>query len=193
MIIKRRNYIWLVPLVLLVSFPIWRIPVGKFLTPRGGYDPSYANVQTDIHNFTMKTVHIFQHKNGRKSAIVRAATAYTGEKPNEYILENVDADIFNPVGDITNIVAKRGIFNTLTELLTLMDDVVVDKKVDDQQLYTDLLYYDGKLRTVNCPGTTRLLGKDVEINGSSLDYGIDKGHYEIGGRVHCIIDGFSAP
>ncbi len=193
MTFKRRNLVWMIPLLLIVSFPIWKIPVGKFLTPRGGYDPSYANVKTNIHNFNMETVTIVQHQKGKKSAVVRAATAYTGDKPHDYILEQVNADIFNLDGEATNVIAKRGIFNTETELLTLMDDVVVDKQIDNQQLYTDLLYYDDKQRTVKCPGPTKLVGEGVEINGTSLDYDVNLGQYEIGGRVHCTINGFSEP
>jgi LPS export ABC transporter protein LptC len=190
---QRRNYIWLVPLALMISFPVWRMPIAAFLTPRGGYDPAYANLKSDVHNFFMKTVTIFEHKNARKTAIVKAEKAYSSPKPDEYILEIVDSDIFNQSGEATHIVAKRGIFNTATNLLTLIDNVVVDKKLDNQQLYSDLLYYDDRKRTVNCPGKTRLVGEDVEINGSSFDYGIEDGKYEIGGRVKCLINGFSNP
>ena len=185
--IKRRNFIWLVPLALMLTFPAWRIPVGSFLTPRGGYDPEYGNIDKDTHNFAMETVKITQSKDGRITAEIRAATAASTEVPNEYRLEIVDADIFNRRKEITNVVAKSGLFNTETKLLTLTEDVVVHKVADGQKLFTDLLYYDDNLQTVHCPGKTKLTGKDIEVNGTSLDYDIEKGHYDIGGRVLCII------
>ena len=191
--IQRRNYIWLVPLALMISYPLWRLPAAAFLTPRGGYDPAYANLKSDVHNFVMQSVTIFEHKSAKKTAVIRAEKAYSAEKPDEYVLEKVNSDIFNPSGEATHIVAKRGLFNTAANLLTLIDEVVVDKKYDGQQLYTDLLYYDDKKRTVHCPGKTKLVGEDVEINGRSFDYNIDNGQYEIGGRVLCLINGFSQP
>lgn len=191
--IQRRNYIWLVPLALMVSYPLWRLPAAAFLTPRGGYDPAYANLKSDVHNFVMEKVTIFEHKSAKKTAVIKAEKAYSAEKPDEYVLENVDSDIFNPSGEATHIVAKRGIFNTSANLLTLSDEVVVDKQADGQRLYTDLLYYDDKKRTVHCPGKTKLVGEDVEINGSSFDYNIENGQYEIGGRVKTLINGFAQP
>lgn len=191
--IQRRNYIWLVPLALMVSYPLWRLPAAAFLTPRGGYDPAYANLKSDVHNFVMEKVTIFEHKSAKKTAVIKAEKAYSAEKPDEYVLENVDSDIFNPSGEATHIVAKRGIFNTSANLLTLSDEVVVDKQADGQRLYTDLLYYDDKKRTVTCPGKTKLIGEDVEINGSSFHYNIENGQYEIGGRVKTLINGFAQP
>jgi hypothetical protein len=64
---------------------------------------------------------------------------------------------------------------------------------DKQSLYSDLLYYDDEKRTVRCPGATRLVAEDAEIRGGSLDYDISNGRYKIGGRVHCLIEGFSEP
>lgn len=191
--INQRNIIWLVPLFFLLSFPLWRIPLGAFLTPRGGYDPAYANVNTDVHNFTMDKVRIQQMHNGRKSAEIRAESGRTGEKADEYILTKVTTDVYDKEGEITKISADQGVYNALTRQLTLIDNVVVEKTKDKQILYSDLLYYDDEKQTVRCPGATRLVAEDAEIRGGSLDYDISKSQYEIGGRVHCLIEGFSEP
>lgn len=71
--------------------------------------------------------------------------------------------------------------------------MVVNKTVDDQILYSDLLHYDAENRTVNSPGKTKLLAENASIDGGSLDYDIKTQSYEIGGRVHCIISGFVEP
>ena len=34
-----RNIIWIIPLFFIITYPLWSIPVGNFLTPRGGFDP----------------------------------------------------------------------------------------------------------------------------------------------------------
>ena len=186
---QRRNLVWLIPAALIISFPLWRMPVAAFLAPRGGYDPAYADLKTNVHNFIMKTVTILEFDRGMKTAIINADRAFSTPQPDEFVMETVKADVFNKQGDITHIVAKRGEFNSTTSMLTLIDNVVVEKSADQQKMFTDLLYYDNKKRTVHCPGTTKLVGDNVEINGTSFDYDIEADQYAVGGRVHCIING----
>jgi LPS export ABC transporter protein LptC len=188
-----RNTIWLVPLSIIVTFPLWSIPVGNFLTPRGDFAPAQNNQKSNTHNFNMDTVKILQNQKGKKTAFIRAKKAHTGEDPNLLILEIVSADLFDEEGNITNIVAKTGKYSTTTKILTLIDDVVVNKTQDKQFLYTDLLVYDSEKRTVNSPGKTRLESDKVEINGGSLHYDIRSETYLIDKRVHCIINGFINP
>jgi hypothetical protein len=58
--ITRRNLLWLIPLLLFVSYPLWRSSAAAFLSPRGGYDASLANRKLDAHNFDLGGVHITQ-------------------------------------------------------------------------------------------------------------------------------------
>ncbi len=188
-----RNTIWLVPLLFIVSFPLWSVPVGNFLSPRGSFDPGPNHQQPDTQNFNMDTVQILQNQKGRKTALIRANKAHTGEDPNVLVMEVVDADLLDVNDNITKIIAKTGQYNTTTKVLTLTNDVVINKTQDQQFLYTDLLIYDSEQRTVTCPDKIRLEGKNIEINGGSLDYDIASGTYVIGKRVHSIINGFIQP
>ncbi len=191
--IKRRNLIWLIPLFLMVTFPVWKIPVGNFLTPRVTYDKIDTKRDLEAQNFNMETVRILQSKNGKITAEIHSKSAFTTEKPNEYILDKVNADLFNNEGQATNVVAERGIFNGATQHLTLMDNVVITKPSAEQRLFTDLFYYDDKNRKVNCPGKTRIKGETIEVTGTSLDYDVELGYYEMGGRVLCLIEGSISP
>ncbi|MGB3210800.1 MAG: LPS export ABC transporter periplasmic protein LptC [Desulforhopalus sp.] len=188
-----RNTIWLIPLLLIVTFPLWSIPVGNFLTPRGGFDPVLKNEKTDTHNFNMDTVKILQNQEGRKTAVIRAQKARTGEDPNLIIMEMVDADLYDKDGYLTKINAKTGKYSMTTKILTLANDVVVNKTRDKQFLYTDLLLYDSERQIVRCPGRTRLEGESVEIKGGSLVYNINNQTYVIDKRVNVIINGFIQP
>ena len=76
--INGRNYIWLVPFALLLTFPLWRMPLAAFLAPRGGYDPALAQNQPDVHDFTMNAVHITQSHNGKTTLDLIATRAMTG-------------------------------------------------------------------------------------------------------------------
>ncbi len=193
MIIKRRNFIWLIPLALITTFPAWRIPVGKFLTPRSEHDYSVAKTSGDAQNFNLETVKILQSKNGKITAEIHAKKAFTTETPDEYALAEVDAVLYNNEGEPTNVEAKRGVFNGTSQQLTLMDDVVIIKVSEEQRLYTDLLHYDDETRRVHCPGETHIKGQDIDITGTGLKYDIERGFYELGGRVTCITKGSISP
>lgn len=189
-----RNVIWIVPLFFIITYPLWSIPVGKFLTPRGGFDPEIKHPsQKATQQFNLDKVKITQNQDGKKTAFIIADTAYTGDDPDILLMDNVDADIFDEEGNITKIVAKNGEYNTVTKLLTLIQDVVVNKTHDKQFLYTDLLHYDNDKRTVYCPGPTRLEAEGAVINGGRLHYDIKTETYVIDKRVHCLLNDFIAP
>lgn len=189
-----RNTIWLIPLLGIVTFPLWSVPVGNFLTPRGGFDPDLNKAPTDTHNFTMETVKILQNEKGKKTAMIRAEQAHTDNEDNDIlIMETVDADVFDDSENITRILAKSGKFSLASKTLTLTGEVVINKTVDKQLLYTDLLHYNSEQRTINCPGKTVLKSEDAEIDGGSLDYDIKTKQYVIGKRVKTLIKGFSPP
>lgn len=141
----------------------------------------------------METVRIIQSQKGERTALILAESARLEKSSDTFILEIVDADIFDEDGNVTHIVSKTGAFNNGTQILTLIDDVVVHKTHDEQFLYTDLLHYDSKKRTVNCPGETRLVGKNVTVDGGSLYYDVKTSQYDIGNRVHVVLEGFSSP
>ncbi|SHO42923.1 LPS export ABC transporter periplasmic protein LptC [Desulfopila aestuarii] len=190
--IKRRNYIWLVPLSLIVTFPVWRIPVASFLTPRVTYEPPRTE-DPKRQNFKMETVRILQNKNGKISAEIRAERAFTTDNPDEYSLEIVDGDIYNTKGEVTNITARQGVFNGASQQLTLIDNVVIAKESDNQHLYTDLLYYDDTKKLVFCPNKVLIEGQDASITGTGLSHDIAKGTYDLGGRVFCNTQGSISP
>jgi len=187
MIAHPRNLLWLIPLLLLVTFPAWRLPLASFLEPRGGYDPDFGTRDQNVHNFIMEKVLIIQDQLGEKTAEVRAESAYTTDIPNEFELTTVDADLFGKDGQTVVIKANRGLYNTETRKLTLKQNVRVSREAENQYLFTELLYYNDSDQTIQSPVDTRLVGSNMEINGSSLDYDITTNQYKIGGRVHCII------
>lgn len=188
-----KNAIWLVPLLIIISFPIWSIPVGKFLSPRGGLDQYSANLEDQMHNFKMDKVQILQNQMGKTTALIKATHAQTTDNPDILEMTLVDADLYDEADNITKIIARKGTYNTITKLLTLTDDVIVNKTVDSQVLYTDLLLYHTEERTVQCPGKTRLEGDEVRIDGGSLNYDIKSQTYLIENGVVCELNGFITP
>lgn len=191
--ITRRNLIWLLPLFIIITFPIWKIPVGSFLSPRGGYDPKFFKKTMNERNFSMVKVNILQSENGEKTADIRAAKALSSKRPHAYILRRVNADVIGEDGKTTNIVAKRGFYDSFNRHLKLVRKVVVTNKEDNFTLKTDLLYYFDTERKVHCPGITHFKGEGIRIRGGSFDYDILRGFYDVGGRVSCTLTGYTAP
>lgn len=189
----KRHKVWLIPLVILLTYPLWSIPVGSFLAPPQRVDKQpKTGPPTKTRSFTMETVKILQSQQGQRTALIRAQSARLENSSDSFVLEIVDADIFDKDGNITHITSKTGTFNNGTQILTLIDDVVVNKTHDEQFLYTDLLYYSSNKRTVRCPGKTRLVGKNVTVEGGSLDYDVNTAQYDIGKRVHVVLEGFTS-
>ncbi len=191
--IHSRNFIWLVPFALLLTFPLWRIPLTAFLSPRGGYDPALAQNRQNTHDFTMNTVHIIQSHNGLTTLDIVAKRAMTGKTTDEFKMEDINATITSEQGEQTHITARQGIFDKTSSLLTLTEKVIIKKPKDKYEIYTELLHYNDKSKIAKCPGPTRLIGKDVSIKGGSLEYNMLTKSYDIGGRVYCKLNEFVRP
>ncbi|MEE4165760.1 MAG: LPS export ABC transporter periplasmic protein LptC [Desulfocapsaceae bacterium] len=182
-----RNLLWIIPLLLLVSFPVWRKPLASFLEPRGGFDPGFGKQDQNVHDFVLEEVVIIQDQLGKKTAEVHADSAYTTDIPNEFELTAVAAELFGTDDEPVEIIADKGLYNTESRKLTLQQNVRVSRTIENQHLFTELLYYYDDKRTIHSPVSTRLVGNNLEITGSSLDYDITTNQYLIGGRVHCVI------
>lgn len=193
MSINGRNLVWLVPMVLLLTFPLWRIPLTTFLAPRGGYDADLALNRPDGHEFTMNNVHITQSHNGKTTLDLVSVRAMTGKTSDEFQMEDVNATITSKEGEQSHVTARKGLFDKGSSLLSLIDDVVIKKPEDKYEIYTDLLHYNDKTKIADCPGPTRLIGEKISIKGGSLKYNVFTNSYDIGGRVYCTLSEFVRP
>jgi LPS export ABC transporter protein LptC len=180
-------------MALLLTFPLWRLPLAAFLAPRGGYDPALALNRPAGHDFTMNNIHITQSHKGQTTLDLVAVRAMTGKTANEFKMEDVKATIISKEGEQTHVTAREGLFDKGSSLLSLIDDVVIKKPRDNYELYTDLLHYNDKTKLANCPGPTRLIGDKVSIKGGSLNYNVATNGYDIGGRVYCTLTEFVRP
>lgn len=180
-----RNLLWLIPLALLVSSPLWKPALTDFLTPRGGFDSSVVDPLADgpEENFIMDSITITMFNWGREEWIVNAKRAFTGNSDREIGMEEVDAVYTGEDQDRTHITSSRGMYTVDERHLILIDDVVIIKPVSMQEMYTDLLHYYNNDKLVVCPGEVELRGPDFTITAGRLDYDMRNDNYDFGGGV----------
>lgn len=186
MIKNPRNLLWFIPLLLFVTSPLWKPPLSAFLQPRGTYDPDGAREPVkQEQSFVMDAVTITMSSWGRVEWVVNARQAFTGKSDKEIGMLDVDALYTGEEKEHTRITSERGLYDLDKSHLVLIDNVVVDKPVSQQQLYTDLLHYYNTEKLIVSPGKVRINGPDFTIRAGRLEYDLVSRGYDFSKRVIC--------
>ena len=180
-----RNLLWLLPLLLFVTSPLWKPPVAAFLTPRGGYNPKLAMPEesTPVQNFVMDSVAITLTSDGKEEWQIDADRAYTGEKDNEIEMEAVSAMYIGKEKEPINITSQKGRYHLDDRHLTLIGKVVITKPTKEQQLFSELLHYYDATKMVVSPGKVDLRGPGLKLTAGRMDYDLTSEGYDFGDRV----------
>ncbi len=185
--ITRRSLIWLIPACLIITYPLWKIPIISFLTPPGTYDTSLTEKRKLQHSFKMGKVTITQSEKGKQTAHIVASKAFSAKKPFTFTLENIVADIVSDSGSVTKITANSGTYYQKEERIRLQGDVVIDNRAEKYTMQTDLLFYNGSTRFIRSPRPTCLKGDGITIEGSAFSHDMKNSTYQVEGRVHSTI------
>lgn len=178
-----RTLIWLGPLVLLASSPLWLGPVGRFLEPRGGGRAAAPRQSSPLQNFSLSAVTITLTSKGRPEWRVNAVQAFTGEKDNEIELVEVRAESLDKSKPPTHVESRRGLYQVTKRVLTLKEDVHMVKPTLDQELRTELMhYYDEEKKAVS-PGEVEIESPGLRLKAGGMDYNFDKDSYDFKNRV----------
>jgi len=186
MIKNPRNLLWLIPLLVFVTSPLWKPALTSFLQPRGTYDPGAAREKADQQqSFIMDAITITMSSWGRVEWVVNARQAFTGKSDQEIGMIDVDALYTGEEKEHTRITSERGLYYVDRSHLVLIDNVVVDKPVSQQQMYTELLHYYNKEKLIVSPGDIRIKGPDFTIRAGRLEYDLVSRGYDFSNRVIC--------
>lgn len=180
-----RNLLWLLPLLLLLTSPLWKPELTNFLRPRGGHVAPEINLDDNgqLQRFVMETIAITMSSAGRLEWEITAEQAFTGENDKDIAMVGVDATYTGGDQEKTRITSAKGQYVISDSHLTLMEDVVIDKPLSRQKLLTDLLHYYNNRKVVVCPGKVELQGPDFRIRAGSLEYDLASRGYDFGDRV----------
>jgi LPS export ABC transporter protein LptC len=119
------------------------------------------NVMTDV---------IFRPTSeGVRSAVLRSDTVYVYEDSAEYKLVGVDLEMFDENGRSTaTLTSERGAFNTATEQMVALGDVVLITLEEERRIETEELHYDPSSRRVWSDVPTVMHTKDGPQRGTSF-------------------------
>jgi len=186
MIKNPRNLLWLIPVLLFVTSPLWKPGVTAFLKPRGEYaSPSAAKDRQQTQNFSMDSLTLTMTNTGRVTWVVNAESAYTGKTDREIEMLGVNALYTGEGPEKTYITSKSGRYDIDASHLILKDDVVVRKPAARQVMKTELLHYYDRTKMVISPVRVDLKGPNFSIRAGRMDYDLISHGYDFSGRVLC--------
>lgn len=189
---NRRSATWLIPLLFLISFPLWKHPVASFLTPRGlNQQPDQTKQEEHgklSHDFVMNKVTILQSQSGKRTAVIKAHKGFSNTEADSLSLTQVNADLTDKQGKLTNVIADLGTYTIETKKLSLRENVVVTRLEGQQKMTTDYLIYSDQEGKVTSPGPTNFSGKGFQVTSGRMEYNVIDGSYVLSDRVHCLLD-----
>lgn len=177
-----RNILWLLPLLLAMSWPAWGGLLVEFLTPRGSFETATAS-ESRGKTFTMEEVLFKQFSQGIEDW--RIVTSRLSSRPGSEDLmqmEAVDAQLFEDGRGKFHIVSRNGAYDMKKQLLTLSDQVRVES-TEGYTITSSLLRYDDRQKEITTEEKVIITTDDMVIKGTGLRYNMETGAYRVGGRV----------
>mgnify|MGYP005840007841 CR=1 FL=1 len=181
--IRTRNLLWIIPLVIIAASPLWKKPVVDFLRPRGGFETGTAPPEV-LKSFSLEDVTFLQSKAGRAEMKLKAETLFTAEDENLMHMKEVNAVIFHEdsTSDI-HITGRKAVYNTKQEIVTLSDNVRV-VTADGKELKTSKLDYSAREEVIRTDKPVVMTDNDMRLTGKKgLYYNLQSGDFKVDGRV----------
>ena len=186
-----RNLLWIVPLAVLLTFPLWEPLAADFLSPerRKTPPPAVSLAKSDVLTSTeMDGVHFEQSKNGVKEWLLTANRLYSVDSDSDMKLEDVEALFFGSGGknDETSIRSQKARYNSGTRQLVLQGKVVVQNQ-KGYEMRTESLEYVAVEKKIRTTSPVKIKGDNIEVSGKRLLYDTVTGDYILSGNVVCRI------
>ena len=189
MIKDPRNLLWIIPLALLLTLPLWKPFSAEFLIPErdkaGSSLPALTNPEAQ-HSSEMSGVYFEQSKEGVKEWFLNAVRLYSRENDSDLQFEEVTAKFLGAADENkeTHISSRKARYNSKSRQLTLQGKVLVQNQ-KGYIMQTESLEYaavDKKIRTTS---PVQVKGNNIEVSGKSLIYDTVTGNYSLEGNVVC--------
>lgn len=178
----KRNFVWLLPLLLIISGPLWWSGVGDLLKPRGSFDPPLPPPTTQLKTFVLDEVLLVQNRDGRDEFILKAARVNSGIHEDVLELEKIEVQLVDGDGRPILLTGGEAIYHTDQQIITLIDNVRVQTP-EGQEMRTEALRYLTRYRKIKTAEDVWLADEKVQVTGGNMFYDLIDGDFRIGGGV----------
>lgn len=178
-----RNLLWLLPLFLLLTSPLWWPVTAGFLTPRSSELPALTGGSSSQQSsFRLEQLEFLQHSQGNEEIRLKAAQASTSATEAPIILEEIDTIINDKAGKVLLLRGDKGVYDSRQQILTLTDSVKVTT-AEGYILTAQSLRYLNRHKLLESDQPVRLTGPDMEILAGTLSLNTETRSLSLGGRV----------
>ncbi len=184
-----RNLLWMVPIAVLITMPLWKPLAADFLSPdyrgSGASDPSLKSPRS-AGSSEMTGVQIEQSQNGTKDWQLTAGRLYSKDDEPDMQLEDVQALFFGTTGEHeeTRIRSQKAWYNTDSKQITLRGDVVI-RNNKGYEMLTESLEYLAAEKQIRTTSPVNIQGSNIKVSGNRLLYDTATGNYSLVGHVMC--------
>lgn len=184
MLTGSRNLLWGIPLVLLLSSPLWKPALESFLSPHGHLKIKKGESVED-KSFDLTDIQLTRYENGQLDLVLNAGKVQSGQSGMDVLqLVDVNALLMAKGRERAHISGGEGFYDGEKRILTLVDDVkvIVENKYE---LQADALRYLIDYKTVKTATDIFFKSRDFSVRGSGMSYNLESGAYRVGGRLAC--------
>ncbi|MEN8257991.1 MAG: LPS export ABC transporter periplasmic protein LptC [Thermodesulfobacteriota bacterium] len=182
-----RNKVWILPLLAVMSYPLWKPALSGFLAPRESKITfAKKTATTDERNLHLYGVTMSQSSGDKLEMVLKADSVATGGAgKNEYFFKEIDCQLYDDQGLSTLITGGEALLATDKKLITIIDDVHVVTGDEKYRIITDALRYFTQYKVAKTATAVRFWTDGKEICGNSMMYNLRTGAFRVGGGVIC--------
>lgn len=177
----RRNYIWLLPLVAMVTAPLWWGLAGRLLGPRSSGVNVTPPAERQLNTFVLNKVALTQTRNGVDDLFIKAAQVNSGRVADALEMHQVEGVMTGKERSL-NFSGGTANYDQTKQILAVSDRVRLETS-DGYRLETEALRCLTASRQVESEQVLNLGGSGLTLRGKGFSYSLPTGDFKIGGRV----------
>jgi len=177
----RRNYIWLLPLLLILTGPLWWGTAGWLLGPRTSGVNVTPPAEHQLNTFVLQRVALSQARNGVDDLFVAAEQLNSGKAADELEMLGVAGTMTGQERSLkfTGGTAK---YEPGKQVLTVGEQVKMETS-DGYRLNVEMLRCLTATRQIDSDKVFDLTGPGLKLRGHNFMYSLPTGDFQIGGRI----------
>jgi hypothetical protein len=176
-----RNYIWLLPLLLMVTAPLWWGLAGRVLGPRSGGVSVTPPGERHLNTFVLHQVALTQTRNGVDDLFVKAIQVNSGRVADELEMLGVEGVMIGQERSLKFFGGKAK-YDPTRQILAVDERVSLETS-DGYRVETDSLRCLTATRQVESEQVLNLSSAGLHLHGKGFLYSLPTGDFRIGGRV----------